>query len=226
MPTQPYYLADDTRVPGVTTIIGKRKDPGGLIHWAWECGTEGVDYRKARDTAADAGTLAHAMIDEHIHGRDPEALLAQSKFEAIGKKFVVEGEIAEKARMAFKGFLGWERQSQVEWVATEMPLVSEEYRFGGCPDAVGRIGGLLVMVDFKTGRTYPDHLVQLAAYRHLWNVNRDEEIKEAHLCRFDKEYGTFTHKQMSGAMLDVGWETFRRLREVYELDKELGKMAK
>ena len=35
-----YRAADGKRVPGVTTVLGKFKDPGGLIHWAWELGRD------------------------------------------------------------------------------------------------------------------------------------------------------------------------------------------
>ena len=225
MPTQIYRLEDGTRVPGVTTIIGKRKDPGGLIHWAWKLGTEGVDYRKARDDAADAGTLAHAMIEEHIHGRDPMALTRQGKFANIGKAYSTDPEVIARAEKAFGAFVSWEKSNGLTIEETEMPLVSEEHRFGGCPDAVGRIGGELVLLDWKTGRTYPDHLIQLAAYRELWNENREEQVVEAHLCRFDKEEGAFTHKQVTAKQLDLAWETFLHLRVVYDLDSQLRKMA-
>ena len=64
MPTQPYFNKAGQRLPSVTTIISRFKESGGLIHWAWNLGREGQDYRQVRDEAADAGTLAHAMIEE------------------------------------------------------------------------------------------------------------------------------------------------------------------
>ena len=59
MPTAPkgYFTKDGKRVPSVTTILGKFKEAGGLMHWSWECGMKGLDYRQVRDAAADAGTL-------------------------------------------------------------------------------------------------------------------------------------------------------------------------
>lgn len=63
MPTQVYRLKDGTRVPSVTTIISRFKESGGLVHWAWQLGIDGKDYRKVRDEAADAGTLAHALLE-------------------------------------------------------------------------------------------------------------------------------------------------------------------
>jgi len=69
MPTQKYMI-DGKRVPGVTTILGKYKEAGGLIHWAWDLGMQNIDYRKVRDDAADAGTLAHAMVEATIRSTD------------------------------------------------------------------------------------------------------------------------------------------------------------
>ena len=71
-PKSGYRLADKTRVPGVTTITGRFKESGGLIHWAWDLGMQGINYRDARDKAADAGTLGHDMIEAFIKGQDPE----------------------------------------------------------------------------------------------------------------------------------------------------------
>jgi len=68
VPTQIYRTKDGVRVPSVTTIIGRFKESGGLIHWAWALGMEGKDYRQVRDSAADAGSLAHSMIYETNHG--------------------------------------------------------------------------------------------------------------------------------------------------------------
>ena len=63
MPTPPqgYFNAAGERIPGTTTIIGRFKESGALVHWAWKLGMEGKDYREVR--AADAGTAAHAMME-------------------------------------------------------------------------------------------------------------------------------------------------------------------
>ena len=68
MPTQIYRLKDGTRVPSVTTIISRFKESGGLVHWAWNLGMQNIDYRQIRDSAADAGSLAHAMLEETSQG--------------------------------------------------------------------------------------------------------------------------------------------------------------
>ena len=67
------YKVDGKRVPGVTTIIGRFKDSGGLMWWAFgqgqaaERGEINSLYDK-RDEAAEAGTIAHALVEMHIAG--------------------------------------------------------------------------------------------------------------------------------------------------------------
>ncbi len=68
-----YKNKEGQRVPGVTTIIGRFKDSGGLMFWACEQGKAiergEIDklYDK-RDEAAEAGTIAHALVEMHISG--------------------------------------------------------------------------------------------------------------------------------------------------------------
>jgi len=76
-PKAGYFLKDGNRVPGTTTITGRFKESGGLVYWAWDLGKKGIDYREARDTAASAGTLVHAMVEAHAAGEDPEARLKE-----------------------------------------------------------------------------------------------------------------------------------------------------
>ncbi len=75
-PKSGYRLKDGAKVPGVTSVISRFKESGGLIHWAWKCGVDGIDYRQARDKAAEAGLIAHDMIDAWIHGRQSSFLLS------------------------------------------------------------------------------------------------------------------------------------------------------
>ena len=68
-PVGGYKLKDGTRVPGASTIAKIGSDPGGLIHWSWEQGIAGIDYRDARDAAGKAGTLVHEAAENWKHGR-------------------------------------------------------------------------------------------------------------------------------------------------------------
>lgn len=206
-----YFLKSGERVPSVTTVLNRFKDAGGLIHWAWEMGKAGKDYREERDKAADAGTLAHDAVESWIKG----------------KSFSFQGqpETVAKAQKAFGAFLEWADQTQLKATHTEMPLVSEKYRFGGTFDAL-LIKGKRSMGDWKTsGRVYGEYLAQVAAYGLLWEENFPNEPIDGgyHLLRFDKEYGDF-HAHWWGE-LEAGKRFFLNVREAYEDDKELKKRA-
>lgn len=206
-----YLLADGTQVRGVTTIIGRFKESGGLLQWAFQQGKSGAAslYEK-RDEAADVGTLCHDTIEARIHGTDAPPIPA---------------EMAERVASALSAYQEWFDASRMEIVATEVPLVSEKYRFGGTIDAIARDGkGRLCLLDWKTSNAvYADYAIQLAAYRQLWNETADETMLiddgGYHLCRFAKEHGDFEHRYWPD--LSEAWDLFALYLQAYEIDKAL-----
>lgn len=202
-----YYLASGERVPSVTTVIGRFKESGGLIHWAWKLGMEGADYREIRDAAADAGTMAHKAVEAWTRGQE--------------YRFEGDPDICDKAARAYGAFLDWARQTNLQITHPETRLISEKHRYGGTFDALliqnGRALG-----DWKSSNNiYPEYMVQVAAYGKLWEENYpDEPITGGyHLLRFDKTFGDFHHSFWSE--LDSAWEAFLHLRALYDIDKEL-----
>lgn len=236
-PKDGYRNAAGDRIPGTTTVIGRFKDSGGLIQWAYKQGREHGDLSaRGKDAprhlydvsgkAADIGTAAHSMVEAHINGDDPEAALSA---------LMGEGEdFATKARSAFNAYLEWASMTRIELLSNyqEIQLVSEEYQFGGTPDAIGRINGKVVLIDWKTSNgVYQDYLIQLAAYKHLIEngVRMDTReplgltIEGFHLCRFAKEHADFGHHHYPN--LDEAWEAFTHMRRLYDLDKGLKQRA-
>lgn len=208
MPTQAYKV-DGVRVPSVTTILSRFKDSGALIYWAWDQGKQGLDYRQTRDAAADAGTIAHAMIESIIRVK-PFPLKAD-----------YPPEVWAKAMSSFSAFQEWSQQTRLTPVETEVPMTCKCHMFGGTLDTM-MVNEKLSLGDFKTGNAvYIEHLCQLAAYGHLWNVNNPEQPIEGgyHLLRLSKVEGDFSHHFW--ANLDKAWRRFELLREAYDLDSEL-----
>lgn len=232
-----YKLPDGTRGPAVTTVLSPFKDAGGLMHWAWTQGMEGKDFRAERDAAACAGTLTHHMIEEHIHQRPPEdSLPGAHDLHVTLSRY---REMLDLARKGFGAFKDWASYTKLSVVATEVSLVCPEYAFGGTPDAVGEAAGELALLDWKSSNAiYSDYLVQVSAYRHLWERGRlltatdppparlGEPVKSLHLLRVGKEWGDFHHHCWPMAVLDKGFEMFRLLRQAYDLKKVLDKAAK
>jgi len=215
-PKSGYRLADGTRVPGVTTIIGRFKASGGLIHWAWGLGMQGIDYRAARDSAAASGTVAHDMIEADLKGE-----------EWVQKEDLPQ-DVVEKARVGFGRYKQWAAQSKLEVLETETPMVSELHRFGGCPDAIGYVNGELCVLDWKTGNSlYADQLIQVVAYKHLYEENNPDTVINGgiHICRFSKEYADFEHRHFASDLGDA-WTAFLQMRSLYDLMAKLEKRVK
>ena len=205
MPTFIYRTRDNARVPSVTTINKIGQDSGGLIHWAWQLGLDGKDYRQVRDDAAEGGTVGHALVEAAIRNSEIDLSSYGDEARAAGAK-------------AFAAYSEWRNQTKIEMIESEVPLVSESYKFGGCIDAICRgANGQLCITDFKTGGIYADHLCQVAAYAQLWNENRPLEKVEGgfHLCRFNRETGDFAHHYFGN--LSDAWVAFLKKRELYDL---------
>lgn len=234
-----YVLKDGSIVPSVTTIIGRFKESGALIHWAAGqaadhvlkgvqaeiragssaispemvaslCASAKSAYRDTRDAAGEAGHAAHAMIEADI----------------LGHPVTIEGapELVAKARSAYNAYRTWADGQKVEFLWTEKPMVSESHRFGGTPDALARIGGKVCLLDWKTSNSlYADYLIQLAAYATLIRENEGIHVEGFYLCRFAKENADFAAHFFPE--LNDAWRMFELLREAYELDKALKKRA-
>ena len=173
---QIYSLKDGTIVPGTSTICKVGENPAFLIHWAWDCGRQGLDYKKVRDEAADIGTLAHFMLECHISGEIP----CVENFAPF---------LLEKAQFVFEKATSFWKSQNFKLVAKELQLVSEKYEYGGTLDVVCRDGdGKLTLIDWKTSKSiYDSYIDQLSAYENLWNENNKEKIERRIIIRAGKK---------------------------------------
>jgi len=202
-----YKLADGTRVCGATTIIGILDKPA-LLAWAWKLGLENKDYKKVRDTAASIGTIAHYLAECDIKNEKPDL----SEYS--------QADI-EKAETAYIAWLEFRKQNQITPIKSELPLVSEKFRYGGTIDLYATLQGKPTLIDLKTSSGFfPEMRLQVAAYKNLL-IENGYPISKVQLLRIDKETGEFNHHQLNG--LEDEWEMFKKLVEVYELKKKVWK---
>lgn len=218
-PSAGYRNADDKRISGVTTILGRFKDSGGLMHWAFKQGQEGKSHLyEQRDVAAVCGTLAHEMVEAWINGENYMQIIVTAPL-----------DVGKQALNAFQMFREWHDNSKIEIISKyqEIQMVSEKYQYGGTPDAIGRnANGELVLIDWKTSNgVYSDYGLQLAAYKNLWEENGNEPITGGfHLCRFSKDFPDFAHHYYGN--LDLEWQQFKAYVICYNRDKEIRKRYK
>lgn len=221
-PKSGYFLKDGTEVPRTTAIIDAFDPKFGLRDWIYQRGVDAgivrmrniarelageplepeVYYTQYRDKAGSVGTEVHALIHAHIKRETPP----------VSDLTLEQKELALKV---FKAFLGWVETAKVDWLESEVMLVSEDFRYGGTLDAVGMAGGKLVLFDWKTSAgAYPSHVLQTAAYRQLWNENRPKPIEMVYLVRFSKTDATFEPYPFPD--LDAAWEVFYHHRRALE----------
>ena len=91
MPTGKYEL-DGKLLPGTTTIIGKFKNSGALIHWAWKQGMDGIDYRETRDQAGEQGTSVHYLAESYIKKWSYEEPTDEKVIKAFNKSRFISPE--------------------------------------------------------------------------------------------------------------------------------------
>ena len=201
-----YKSGSGKRVPSVTTILGVLGKPA-LIHWAWQCGIDGLDYRGVRDNAADIGTLAHYLILCHLKGLKPDT----SEYSA---------QDIDQAETCLIKYWAWEKENQIEPILVEEPFVSEKYGFGGTIDCLAKMGDDLVLVDHKTGKAiYSDMFFQLAAYQALLS-EAGYDIANARILRIGRN-DTEGFEQKIMVDLSKQWQIFLYCLRIYNLKKEV-----
>lgn len=203
-----YKLSDGTRVPGVTTVLSSVLAKPALVAWANKLGLEGIDSSKYVDQSARIGTLAHYLVQCHLTGETPD-METYSPFEI------------DKAENALLSYYEWERSRNIVTIYNEMPLVSEQYKYGGTIDCYCTIDGDIWLLDFKTGKAiYSEMLIQLAAYRQLL-IENGFPVGKAKILRIGRDE-TEGFEERTITDFDSQWEIFTHCLEIYRLKKLVG----
>jgi len=216
MPANIYKNKAGERIPGVTTVIGSNLgwSKGGLMHWAWEEGINGRDYRETRDTAASIGTIAHKMVEYEIKGK---------KFDwpSMGQQMGANEEQIEQAQNAFNEFVNWRELVKFKLMKSEHLLISDQFNYGGQID-IAAVQGKTALIDIKTSNEiYPDHKIQLSAYDYLWNENYPgDPVNAWYILRLGKS-GGFAYYSLPRIEIVTGFRAFKLLRELHDLKKKL-----
>jgi hypothetical protein len=201
-----YKNKDGKRIPSVTTVLNILNKPA-LLSWAWQCGCDGLDYRKVRDDAADVGTLAHYLILCHLKNESPDLT-------------EYAPDVIQRAENALIQYWDWEKENPVTPLLIEEPLISEMYQYGGTIDCLAQLNGELILIDHKTSKAiYKEMFYQLAAYRQLLKEN-GYNISNARILRISKEdNGDFEQRIMND--LDKHFDIFLSCLNIYNKEKEI-----
>ena len=203
-----YFKNDGTRVPSSTTVLGILAKPA-LIEWAWKMGLEGEDYRKNRDDKGEIGTLAHNMILCDAKGTKPDT-------DNFSKKQI---DLAENCLISY---YEWVKGHKIKDVLIEEPMVSEEYSFGGTPDRLAYVDGVLTLIDYKTGKgIYEEYYYQTCSYEKLIEECKGEYPERILILNIprneNEEFSLKVYKNF-----DKGWQIFYHCLQIYNLQKKGG----
>jgi hypothetical protein len=231
-PRQGYRAADGKKIPSVTTILSKAKDPSPLVAWAYRTGREhGVLEGQGKPAPSGlydndilaVGTCVHAMCEAYVKGDDPALVLEK----ALESGNVVDRTLFRaQATSAYSAFDFWCKGTQVEVVDCEVSVISETHRYAGTLDFIGKLNGKTILGDFKTSNgVYSDMLCQLAAYAKAYEECTGNKIDGGyHLLRFSKENGDFGHHYYPN-LEDDAWPAFLHMRALYDINEKLKKRA-
>ena len=204
------------RLMGQIAEFAKRPDLDGFSR---ELGEMIQNFKQTtlydkRDRAADAGTLAHTMVEHHLQGMDVPDTKGMDK------------AVVEKAEGCFLTFLDWHKANQIKVLASEVELTSERLPYGGTIDHV-IISALtpqdrVDILDIKTGKDiYLEAKLQVRAYKPLWEEHHPNAMVAGfHIVRLGPT-GEFTHKYFP-SLDDKYFEIFTSLLNVSETLNILG----
>jgi len=210
-----YTLADGTVIPSTTTInsnnLGWNKYI--LIKWSKKMQRENKDSEAFTEVSARIGTLAHYFAECYV------------KKEPIDREMVAAEYLVEEvkiAKTAYQGFKKWADKHNPIFKHSEVQLVSEEYKYGGTIDLILEVDGKLCIYDIKTSNSvHTEMILQLAAYRHLYEANYALKITSATIIKISKDEPEYELHYVDSDMLDKGWEAFKSLITINRMHDEL-----
>lgn len=223
-----YKNKNNERIPSCTTIINKNLgwNKEALVAWTRKLALSGIDPRRVKEEAGEIGTLTHKMIEHHIYGAKLD--VSKYSFDAIAE-----------ATNGLRSYKEWEQEFAVEYLESELKILSESLQWGGTADGIITIGremvinntsfpsGSILLLDFKTGKgLYPEHIIQVSAYKNGIEETTSYKldgiiivhIHKGDLIEGQKRIETIPIEQ---SKIELGWKVFKTIRTLHGLSNEL-----
>lgn len=210
---QKYATKNGEYVPGVTTVLGILNKPF-LMKWYYDCGVKGIKPEDVRDAAATVGTAAHFMCECWLTLKNPRF---------IG----YEQEVIDKASISFDKFKRFWQGEGFTLSSSEDQMVSETHKYGGTADIVAfDKQENYILIDIKTSKSiYDDYVLQLGAYKRLWNETKQVKINRQMIVKIGKEDpDDMDILELSNDLVDQATKKFDGALKTYKEDKIFKKM--
>jgi hypothetical protein len=191
-----YTKVDGVKPMSVTKVTGTIDKSNFLIPWAirlmgqylkelkqvithTEIDLATKEWRKAKEEAADVGTLAHDWIEQHIKGLNPEMPTHPSVMNCVS------------------AYLKWEGDQKIKWLHNEKIVYSKKHDYVGKLDAICKIKGKTYLIDYKSSKgLYPEFYLQTAGYQLAYEEENGKSIDGRILLHLGKEDGAFEAREI------------------------------
>lgn len=199
------YKDNDKTLPGVTTVL-RVLAKEALYSWYYKMGVSGENPFKKKDTAADTGTIAHALLLCYLQGMELDTSNLIPANVSVAENCVIS-------------YLEWEKGKVIKPIMVEQSLIDTQLGYGGTIDLYADINGEKCLVDFKTSSgIYQDMSYQVAAYKSLLEVN-NHKVDKVIILNIGKDENTnFAIKSFTN--MDNEFEIFKNCLNIYRLQKK------
>ena len=131
-----------------------------------------------KEEAASIGDLVHAYAESTamacIHGGEIPPIPEDAEPELVA---------------GINAFLDWYIKNDVKFIHAEKIVYSREHGYVGIVDAIAKVNGQTVLIDYKTSKAvYNEHRYQVAGYRQAYEEEYGK-LDGAFILHFDKETG-------------------------------------
>ena len=198
------YDVNGTRLPSVTTILGKTKDQTFLKDWIKSKGAK--EAERIKNLSSNRGTAMHKFLEHYIIGSGYDDLT----------------ELGQKAKTMAEKIIDVGLTPVEEWYGSEVTLYYPGL-YAGSTDLVCLHNGKETVVDFKQANRpkkeewIDDYKMQIAAYAMAHDYVHESNIEQGviMICTPDLYYQEFI---ISGSDLrQWKYKFLKRLDMYYEL---------
>ncbi len=170
-----------------------------------------------KNKAAEVGTAVHdwaeAMAQSKIDGGElPE----------VNVDHIQDTKMREQILKGIGAFLDWYNENNVEFIEVERFIYSRKHGYVGKFDAVAKVNGIVMMIDYKTSSgIYDEANLQVSAYRAAYEEETGIRIEKSIILNFNKDTGEFLTKELSNEDHDRDFKVFLATFEMRKWKKEM-----
>ena len=210
-----YYHIDDVQHARVTSVLNVVNKPA-LPKWSAKVTREGIERVMITHpyNGEDYEGWVEAVISQGGYDQDTIRDTASAfgdqmhgAIEAWNKDLVTPQE--PLLRSSLSEYLRWRGTIEGEFLASEEPVWSNTFKYAGTVDEVLRLpDGTYGITDFKTGRLYPEHIMQVGAYSAAILETTGVPVTKAWLLRLPRDGGAVEGHAYGTKTLETGASAF------------------